>query len=164
MIYRALKHMFSPRWMLRRRFQLPLLNEIERRIGDMERVHPGELRFVVEHALELGDLLVGLTPRERALEIFGLLRVWDTELNSGILIYVLHAEHAVEIVADRGVAQRVPQAEWDSLCLVMEKEFVAGRYGEGALAAINGAAALLERHFPAQSGGRNELPDQPLLL
>jgi uncharacterized membrane protein len=163
-MYRVLKHMFSPRWLLRSRFQLPLLKEIERRIGDVERVHPGELRFVVEHALELGDLLVGLTPRERALEIFGLLRVWDTEHNSGILIYVLHAEHAVEIVADRGIAQRVPHAEWDSLCRLMEKDFVAGRYGEGALAAINGAAALLEKHFPAQHGGRNELPDQPLLL
>jgi uncharacterized membrane protein len=156
--------MFSPRWILRSRFRLPLLREIERRIGDVERVHPGELRFVVEHALELGDLLVGLTSRERALELFGLLRVWDTELNSGILIYVLHAEHAVEVVADRGIAQRVPQAEWDALCRVMEKEFRAGRYGEGALAAINGAASLLEKHFPAQTGGRNELPDQPLLL
>ncbi len=164
MIARILKHMFSPRWMLRRRFQLPLLNEIARRIADVERVRPGELRFVVEHALELGDLLVGLTARQRALEIFGLLRVWDTEHNSGILIYVLHAEHAVEIVADRGVAQRVPQAEWDALCRVMEKEFGAGRYGEGALAAVNGAASLLEKHFPPQTGGRNELPDQPLLL
>jgi uncharacterized membrane protein len=163
-MYRVLRHMFSPRWMLRRRFQLPLLMEIERRIGDVERVHPGELRFVVEHALELGDIMVGLTSRERALEIFGLLRVWDTEHNSGILIYVLHAEHAVEIVADRGIAQRVPQAEWDALCRVMEMEFRAGRYGEGALAAVNGAAALLEKHFPPQTGGRNELPDQPLLL
>jgi uncharacterized membrane protein len=163
-MYRVLKHMFTPRWLLRSRFKLPLLKEIERRIGDVERVHPGELRFVVEHALELGDLLVGLTPRERALEIFGLVRVWDTEHNSGILIYVLHAEHAVEIVADRGIAQRVPQAEWDALCQVMEKEFRAGRYGEGALAAINGAATLLEKHFPVQTGGRNELPDQPLLL
>ncbi len=125
-----------------------MLKEIERRIGDVERVHPGELRFVVEHALELGDLLVGLTPRERALEIFGLVRVWDTEHNSGILIYVLHAEHAVEIVADRGIAQRVPQAEWDSLCRLMEKDFVAGRYGEGALAAINGAAAPAGKAFP----------------
>jgi uncharacterized membrane protein len=164
MMVRILKHMFTPRWLLRRRFQPPLLKEIERRVGDVERVHPGELRFVVEHALELGDLLVGLTPRERALEIFGLVRVWDTEHNSGILIYVLHAEHAVEIVADRGIARRVPQTEWDALCLVMEKEFQAGRYGEGALAAINGAATLLEKHFPVQTGGRNELPDQPLLL
>jgi uncharacterized membrane protein len=141
-----------------------LLAEIARRIGDMERVHPGELRFVVEHALELGDLLCRLTPRERALEVFGLLRVWDTEHNSGILIYVLHAEHAVEIVADRGIASRVPQSDWDALCRLLETHFRAGRYGEGALAAVNGAAALLEKHFPAHKAGRNELPDQPLLL
>ena len=108
----------------------------------MERAHPGELRFVVEHALELGDLLDGLTPRERALELFGLLRVWDTEHNNGVLIYVLHAEHAVEIIADRGIARHVPQADWEALCRELEKEFRAGRYGEGALAAVNGAAKL----------------------
>lgn len=161
---RLFKHLVAPRWIVRMRFKPPLLAEIERRIGDLERVHPGELRFVVEHALELGDLLCGLTPRERALELFGLLRIWDTEHNSGILIYVLHAEHAVEIVADRGIARRVPQADWDALCQEMEKDFHAGRYGEGALAAVNGAATLLEKHFPVHAGGPNELPDQPLLL
>jgi uncharacterized membrane protein len=164
MLPRFFRHLFTPYWILKLRFKVPLLAEVERRIHDVERAHPGELRFVVEHALELGDLLCRLTPRERALELFGLLRVWDTEHNSGILIYVLHAEHAVEIVADRGIAGRVPQADWDELCQVMEKEFRAGRYGEGALAGVNGAAALLEKHFPPHQAGRNELPNQPLLL
>jgi len=119
---------------------------------------------IVEHALELGDLLTGLTSRQRALEVFGLLRVWDTEYNNGVLIYVLHAEHAVEIVADRGLARCVSQAEWDGLCRQVETEFRARRYGAGAMAAINGAAGLLERHFPGQQPGKGELPDQPLLL
>jgi uncharacterized membrane protein len=164
MLSRMLRHLFTPYWILKARFKVPMLAEIERRIRDVELAHPGELRFVVEHALELGDILAGLTPRERALEVFGLVRVWDTEHNSGILIYLLHAEHAVEIVADRGIARRVPQSEWDALCRELEKDFQAGRYGEGALAAVNGAATLLEKHFPAHTGGRNELPDQPLLL
>lgn len=161
---RFLRHVTTPAWLVRRSFPPPLLTQIERRIGDIERAHPGEVRFIVEHALELGDLLVGLTPRERALEVFGLLRVWDTEQNNGVLVYVLHAEHAVEIVADRGLARCVAQEEWDGLCRQVETEFRAGRFGPGAMAAVDGVARLLERHFPGHRGGRNELPDQPLLL
>jgi hypothetical protein len=163
---RILRHLLTPFWVLRLRYTEQLLARIEARIGEIERAHHGEVRFAVEHALELGDLISGLTPRERALEVFGLLRVWDTEHNSGVLIYVLHAEHAVEIVADRGPARAVPQAEWDALCRQVETEFRAGRHGEGAMAAIDGAARLLAQYFPAasRSATRNELPDQPLLL
>ena len=161
---RLLRHLLMPLWLLRLRYPEDVLKQIERRIADFERNHAGELRFVVEHALEPGDLLAGLTPRERALELFGLLRVWDTEHNNGVLIYVLHAEHAVEIVADRGLARCVSQDEWNSLCRTAETQFRAGNHAAGALAAIEGAAQLLARHFPAGSGGRNELPDQPLLL
>jgi uncharacterized membrane protein len=161
---RLLRHLLTPLWLVRRRYPQTVLSQIERRIGEFERAHAGELRFVVEHALELGDLLQGLTPRERALELFGLLRVWDTEHNNGVLIYVLHAEHAVEIVTDRGLARCVPQADWDALCRLLESEIRAGRHAAGALAAIEGAAQLLIRHFPSVGAGRNELPDQPLLL
>ncbi len=161
---RLLRHLFTPFWLLRLRYPQQVLSQIEQRIGDVERAHAGELRFVVEHALELSDLLSGLAPRERALEVFGLLRVWDTEHNNGVLIYVLHAEHAVEIVADRGLARCVPQSDWDALCRRVETEFRGGRHAVGAMAAIDGAARLLEQHFPAEAGKRNELPDQPLLL
>ena len=161
---RALRHFLTPYWLLRLRFKPELLTEIERRITRSERTHPGELRFVVEHALELGDLLDRISPRQRALEVFGLLRVWDTEQNNGLLIYVLYAEHAVEIVADRGLARRVPQEEWDALCRKLETQFRAGDFAAGSLAAIDGAAALLEKHFPSYTAGANELPDQPLLL
>ncbi len=163
---RILRHLLTPFWVLRLRYPQELLARIEARVGEIERSQPGEVRFAVEHALELGDLLSGLTPRERALEVFGLLRVWDTEHNNGVLIYVLHAEHAVEIIADRGPARSVPQAEWDALCRQVETEFRAGRHGEGAMAAIDGAARLLAQYFPvtSRSAARNELPDQPLLL
>lgn len=162
---RLIRHLLTPLWLVRRKFPPALMAQIERRIGEVERVRPGELRFVVEHALEVGDLLSGLSTRERALEVFGLLRVWDTEHNNGVLIYVLHAEHAVEIVADRGLSRCVVQADWDALCRQVETHFQAGRFDAGALAAVDGAARLLEQHFPLrQGGGGNELPDQPLLL
>jgi uncharacterized membrane protein len=161
---RVLRHLLTPFWFLRLRYPQELLKRIEARIAQIERTHPGELRFAVEHALEVGDLLAGLTVRERALEVFGLLRVWDTEHNNGVLIYVLEAEHAVEIVADRGLARIVPQEEWEAVCRLVEAEFRAGRHGQGAMAAIDGAAALLEKYFPAGTAARNELPDQPLLL
>ena len=164
MLRRILRHLFTPLWAVRRHYPPALMQDIERRIAEVERQHPGELRFVVEHALEPGDLIAGLTPRERALEVFGLLRVWDTERNNGVLVYVLHAERAVEIVADRGLARQVGQAEWDALCRQVETDFQGGRFREGCLVALDGAARLLEQHFPTHKGGRNELPDQPLLL
>lgn len=161
---RLLRHLFTPFWVVRLRYPKASLEKIEARIARLEMHHPGELRFVVEHALDLGDLLGRVTARERALEVFAQLRVWDTERNNGVLIYVLHAEHAVEIVVDRALARVVPQAEWDELCRNAETEFRAGRHVEGGLAAVDGAAKLLEKHFPGAPGDGNELPDQPLLL
>ncbi len=138
---RLLRHLFTPFWVLRLRYPASLLSRIEARIARFESGHPGELRFAVEHALELGDLLSGVSARERALELFGLLRVWDTEQNNGVLIYVLHAEHAVEIIADRGLARCVPQDEWESLCRQVETAFRANRFDEGAMIALDGAAS-----------------------
>lgn len=161
---RLLRHLLTPRWVLRLRYPAEVLGKIEARIAHAEMHHPGELRFVAEHALDLGDLFAGVTPRERALEVFGQLRVWDTERNNGVLIYVLHAEHAMEIVADRALARVVPQADWDALCREAEVHFRAGRHAEGALVAVDGCARLLDKHFPGAPGDGNELPDQPLLL
>jgi uncharacterized membrane protein len=163
-VIRLLRHLSTPRWILRWRFRTALLEQIRQRIGEIEQSHPGELRFVVEHALELGDLLDGVTPRQRALELFGLLRVWDTEHNNGVLVYVLHADHAVEIVADRGLARCVPQDQWDGLCREVETKFRSGDHAAGSLAAIEGAARILQQHAVPGSPGRNELPDRPLLL
>jgi len=161
---RVLQHLLTPFWVLRMRYPRAVLDQIEDRIARLELRHPGELRFVAEHALDLGDLFARMTPRARALEVFSQLRVWDTERNNGVLIYVLHAEHAMEIVADRALARVVPQAEWDALCRKAETKFRAGLHGEGALVAIDGAADLLYKHFPHVAGDGNELPDQPLLL
>jgi uncharacterized membrane protein len=161
---RILRHLLTPRWVLRLRYPAPALERVQERIRLVEMHHPGELRFVAEHALDLGDLIAGMSARERALEVFGQLRVWDTERNNGVLIYVLHAEHAMEIVADRALASVVPQGDWDALCRQAETHFRAGRHAEGALLAVDGCARLLEKHFPGAPGDGNELPDQPLLL
>jgi uncharacterized membrane protein len=159
-----LRLLFTPRWLLRRRFTPAVLAEIEAAVAAVEQRHAGELCFVVEHSLDLFDLRGGITPRERALEVFGQMRVWDTEANNGVLVYVLYAAHAVEIVADRGIARRVPQGAWDSICRAVELDFKSADFRGGSLRAIHGVAALLAEHFPHAPGDANELPDQPRLL
>ncbi len=125
---------------------------IEQDIAALERRHAGEIRFAIETAFDLPELWYGTTPRERAIQVFGHLGVWDTEGNNGVLIYVLMADRDVEIVADRAIAARVTQAEWEAVCREMEAHFSAGRFGEGAEAGIAGVGALLARHFPGRAG------------
>src|SRR5688572_9697043 len=161
---RALRHLFSSRWGTRRRFTADVRARIEKGIAALEHRHAGEIRFAIETAFDLPELWYGTTPRGRAVLVFGHLGVWDTEGNNGVLIYLLMADHDVEIVADRAIAARVPPAEWEAVCRDMEEHFRAGRYAEGAEAGINGVGALLARHFPGQVGDRNEQPDAPVFL
>ena len=133
-------------------------------IGDSERRHRSELRFVIEGALPVAALLQQLSTRERAIDLFSALRVWDTADNSGILIYVQLVDHRVEILADRGINARVAQSEWDAICREMEAAFAAGQWRNGAVSAIARAGDLLARHFPATDDNPNELPDAPLVL
>jgi uncharacterized membrane protein len=148
----------------RRRFTPATLTAIEAAIAAVESRHAGEIRFAVETALDSPSLRGGITPRQRALEVFGSLRVWDTERNNGVLIYLLMADRDVEIVVDRGLSARVPDASWEEVCRAMESHFREERWREGALAGIEGVAALLAQHFPAEGGDRNEQPNRPVLL
>lgn len=163
-IGRTLRHLFATRWGTRRRFPPPALAGIESSIRVLESRHSGEIRFAIETAFDLPELWRGVTPHERAVEVFGELGVWDTAGNNGVLIYVLMADRVVEIVADRAVAARVPQADWDAVCREMETEFAAGRFPEGAAAGIGGVARLLGEHFPEQGGDRDEQPNAPVML
>jgi uncharacterized membrane protein len=163
-IGRSFRHLFSSRWGTRRRFTPAVRARIEAAIAAVEHRHAGEIRFAVETALDLPELWWGVTPRQRAVSVFGQLGVWDTAGNNGVLIYVLMADHDVEIVADRAIAACVAQADWEAVCREMEREFRAGRYAEGAEAGIAGVGRLLARHFPGQGGDRNEQPDRPVLL
>lgn len=148
----------------RRHFPAAVLQDIEAAVTAAEARHAGEIRVVIEAALDLPALWANQTPRERALEVFSMFGVWDTADNNGVLIYLLLAEHDVEIIADRGVAARVPVEEWQQVCHEMETEFRAGRFREGAIAGVEGVAQLLGRHFPQQRGDRNEQPNRPILL
>lgn len=161
---RLLKHLFTPHWVARRAFSGDTLRAIGEAVHAAEARHRGELRFVVEGPLHLGTLLRNLTPRQRAIELFAQLRIWDTEENSGILIYVQLTDRKVEILADRGIAARVPQSEWDGVCRLMEVAFRSGDWRRGALDAVARASDLLALHFPLESNHSNELPDEPLLL
>jgi uncharacterized membrane protein len=160
---RILKHLLLPAWATRRRFTPQVLSDIEAAIGEMERHHSGEICFAIETALDLPLLWRGASPRECALEAFAELRVWDTAANNGVLIYVLFADHDVEIVADRAVAERVSQPEWEVVCRLMEEHFRAGRFGAGAVAGVQSVGRLLAHHFPRAGGDANELPNRPTL-
>lgn len=164
-IGRLFRHALSPGWLVGRAFRRDDLAAIESAVAAAERSHRGELRFVVEGALALAALWRGQSPRQRAVELFARLGVWDTEENSGVLIYVQLIDRRVEIVADRGIAARVPQAEWETICRAMEEAFRAHAWRQGALDAIVAAGRLLTSHFPSPTAANpNELPDRPLVL
>ncbi len=163
-LIRVLKHLLLPDWWLRRVFTRGDLAAIGKAVAASEKSHRGELRFVVEASMPLTFLWHDVTPRARAVDLFSTLRIWDTEENSGILIYVQLVERRVEILADRGIAARVPQAEWDAICRGMERSFADGQWRQGAVQAVTRAGELLASHFPARDDNPNELPDQPLIL
>jgi uncharacterized membrane protein len=164
-----LQRIFKHRWRdeadTRRAIPPALLERLTAQVADSERRHTGEIRIYVEAGLPMSYLWRGATPRERAIAMFGKLGVWDTEQNNGVLIYLLLAERAIEIVADRGLSRHVSDAEWQRIVQEMSAAFAAGRYEEGLLAAIAAVDALLVRHFPAgaASANPNELPDAPVL-
>jgi uncharacterized membrane protein len=161
---RLFRHVFSSRSAMHKRFDEATLSEIELAIQEVESRISGEVRFVVESALDIDDLLADTRPRTRALAAFSHLGVWDTEANNGVLIYVLLADRDVEIVADRGIARRVTQAEWDAVCHEIEAHYREGRFAQGSVAGIRSVGRLLEKHFPGQGPDANELPNQPVLL
>jgi hypothetical protein len=162
---RLLHHFATDHRSVTKVFPDAALTRIGAAIAEGEKLHRGQVRFVVEPALPLTRVARRIPPRERALEVFGLLRIWDTEENCGVLVYLLLADRAVEIVADRGIDRAVGAAAWESVCGEMETAFAAGHYAEGALAGITAINALLTRHFPDDGKPRaNELPDAPLIL
>jgi uncharacterized membrane protein len=164
-----LRRLFRHRWLdeadTRRAIPPALLQRLADQVGRSERQHTGQIRIYVEAGLPLSYLWRGASPRERAIAMFGKLRVWDTEHNNGVLVYLLLAEHAIEIVADRGLSRRVDAGEWKAIAAGMGDAFRSGRYEQGLQQAVEAVTALLVRHFPAAPGAAhpNELPDQPVL-
>jgi uncharacterized membrane protein len=161
---RTLRHLCATRMGTRRRFSDAVDARIEAAIRAVESRTSGEIRFVIETALDIPELWAALTPRERALQVFSQMRVWDTELRNGVLIYVLAADRDVEIVADRGAAVRISPNEWETACRIVESHYQQGRFEDGSVAGVEEVGRLLEREFPSRAGDRDELPNQPTLL
>ena len=161
-LLRILKHRWLDETDTRRALNDAALSRLEARVQASEGRHSGEIRLCVEAGLPLSYLWRGLSARQRAVTLFGKLRVWDTEHNNGVLIYLLLAEHAIEIVADRGVVRCVPQAHWDGLVEGMRQAFRDGRFEAGLNQAVDAVDAVLRRHFPLAPGqaNPNELPDR----
>jgi uncharacterized membrane protein len=149
---------------VRRAFSAEAMQNIEAAIRAAEAAHHGEIRFAVEAGLDILPLLKNKTARERALEVFAHLRVWDTELNNGVLIYLLLADHDFEIVADRGVNEKVGHEGWEKICHAMEALFRNGHFEQGVITGIRLVSSHLERHYPKLGTDKNELPDQPVVL
>ncbi|MBI5912545.1 MAG: TPM domain-containing protein [Betaproteobacteria bacterium] len=161
---RVLRHLLTDHWSVRRAFQPAAMRAIRDKIGEQERRHGGELRFAVEASLPLPHLWRGQDARNRAVELFGQLRVWDTEHNSGVLIYLLLADKRVEIVADRGIHDKVGDSAWKAICGEMQRSFAAGRFEQGVSFGVAAISDLLAKHYPLVADDSNELPNEPVVL
>lgn len=161
---RFVRHFVMTPWSARRAFPDATLDAIQREVTEQERRHSGQVRFVVEAELTTAQLWAALTARARAIEVFSMLQVWNTDSNSGVLIYVLLADHVVEVVADRGIQRKVAASEWSGIVSMMEGHFRAGRFEEGALAGVRAVSDVLATHFPPDGTSTNELPDRPVML
>jgi uncharacterized membrane protein len=163
-IRRIGKHLLAHRWQARRIFPPAVLAAIEQAIKAGEATHSGQIRFVVEGALDGAPLLRNQSARERALDIFSQLRIWDTAHNNGVLIYLLLADRTVEIIADRGIDAKVGPAGWAKICAGMEVDFKAGNFAGGIIKGIAEVSRQLAAYFPRHRAGRNELPDAPVVM
>jgi uncharacterized membrane protein len=159
---RWLRHLFAPS--AQGRFPDPVLDRIGQAIAAGERLHDGELVFAVEGGLPAGQAWRGISPGERAAEVFSRLRVWDTQGNNGVLLYLLLADHAIEIVADRGLRERVEPSQWQAICQALGQRLHEGEAEAAVVWAVEQLSALLATHYPATGPGRDELPDRPVRL
>ena len=159
---RILQHRWLDETDTRRALGADALQRLEARVAASETGHSGEIRVCVEAGLPLSYLWRGATARQRAVALFGKLGVWDTEHNNGVLIYLLLAEHAIEIVADRGLTRQVPQGQWDGLVAHMREAFRAGQFEPGLNQAVDAVDRLQRQHCSLAPGQRNpnELPDR----
>ncbi|QOZ75151.1 hypothetical protein XH83_06690 [Bradyrhizobium sp. CCBAU 53351] len=163
-IKRIARHLVQHRWQAKQIFPPAVLARIEQAIELGEATHSGQVRFVVEGALDGRPLFRNQPARARALDVFSHLRIWDTTHNNGVLIYLLLADRDVEIVADRGIDAKVGAAGWESICRAMEAEFAAGQFERGVITGIEAVSRELARHFPPGTSHPNELPDAPVVM
>jgi uncharacterized membrane protein len=162
-IKRITRHLLLTHWQVNRAFPRHTLVAIEQALAASKSAHVGEIRFVAEGALHSTPLIKGQSASQRALEVFSHLRVWDTQHNNGLLIYLLLADRAVEIVADRGIHSNVDPREWETICRTMEAAFKQANFEGGVLSGIRTATQHLTKHFPSPALGLNDSPDTQVL-
>ena len=163
-IQRIVRHLLVTDGQVKKAFPLSTLNKIEQAIKASEAAHVGEIRFAVEGGLDGAPLFRGHSARDRAIDLFSQLRVWDTQHNNGVLIYLLLADRDVEIVADRGIHAKVGTEEWSKVCRQMEADFKQSNFEAGVVSGVQAVTQHLAQHFPSGSYDRNELPDTPVVL
>ena len=163
-VNRILRHLTMTQARVNQAFPRTALKAIEQAVKASEMTHTGEVRFVVEGALDGVPLFSGQTARQRAHALFSQLQIWDTENNTGVLIYLLLADRAVEIVADRGIHAKAGAHAWVAICHDMEAAFKAAKFEGGAVSGIQAVSRQLADHFPAGGRNANELPDKPLVI
>ncbi len=161
---RLIRHLSTTTADGRRAFPEQTLKTIEETITAGEKRHRAEVRMVIEPSLSSQAVLNGMSPRDRARELFSHYRVWDTEENCGVLLYINLADHQVEIVADRGVGREVAAKEWHAVCRTITEGFASGSYHDSVIAALDQLNRLLEKHYPDDGSSRNQLPDKPVML
>jgi uncharacterized membrane protein len=163
-----LKRFFRHVWMspiqVRRAFPQATLDAIEQAVKASEAKHRGQLRFVVEAELTSAQLWAGISPRQRAIDVFSGLRVWDTEENNGVLVYVCLADRKVEIVADRGIHHHVGNERWNAICKELELHYRKGDFRSGSVVVLEKIGAELMFYFPAKGEHKNEQSDKPVLM
>ena len=161
---RVIQHLSSGRAAVRRVFPRISLDAIERAIHATELQHDGQIRFAVEAGLDVMPLLAGQSAQQRAIEVFSQLRIWDTEQNNGVLIYLLLADRDVEIIADRGFNAKLGKEVWEQICHTMEAAFREGKFEQGVIAGIHSISRLLAQHYPPVGLKTNELADQAVVI
>ena len=162
---RLFQHFSTTSFAGKKTFPPETLKAIEQEIAQGERRHRAEVKLIIEPALPLFAVLQGMSPRERARELFAHYRVWDTEENCGVLVYVNLADRKVEIVADRSVGKTVAANHWHAICRTLTKGFAKGNFHDSTIAALAQLNGLLEQHYPnGDSATVNELPDKPIVL
>jgi uncharacterized membrane protein len=177
-LHTLLRHRWRDESVARRTLPPEAMERLKQRVAASERRHTGQIRIAVEAGLPPSYLWRHIRKgvplrqivRERAVMLFGKLRVWDTERNNGVLIYLLLADQAIELVADRGLNPFVSSAEWQAMVARMRQAFQAGRFEDGLTQALEEVSSVLVAHFPrddreSSSDARaNELPDAPVLI
>ena len=164
MLRRLMLNLFGGWFRLSRWFPTATMRAIRDAITEGERRHAGELCLAIEARYSFWSVLAGQQTRQRAERVFSLLRVWDTQDNSGVLLYLQLAERRVELVADRGIAARVDAAQWQAICGVFARDMHEGEAAQAVMACLGRINALLIEHFPAAQDNSRELPDEPVVL